>query len=605
MATSTAQVNPVEPSLTCVRLHDEAAVIRRNRYARLRNWATAVILEVASLAVDISEDALEAAAHNEAMALREELCAAGFLDDLPLAFGSGRASSNLDPDPEVLMGRRYRKSGKASKQRRRRKNASSAGQVHTCGASDVRLTEDPEPRMEASQAAALLHQTETVDHSPHSIKPGLECYVFNEGDYLWYHALVIGVDSASTTCTVRFQGSDYEVTVPITWIKPLSGEPECLHGGDSCGETVDEGSVVVCDVGGGDLVEDAAAKEPTPPPVAFAPAEELAPPPVAFTPAKELALPPVAFMSAEELAPPPVAFTPAEELAPPPVECASVVTDPAVASASTGSDGDGCENGEEWHHGSALIAAGDSADAARDSTLEKSGTKRSRRSKKNANWSAPDARNPHDKVAEKYWAQRFRLFSLFDRGIKIDDESFFSITPEAISEHIAERCRCDVLLDPFCGVGGNVIQFAFTCHHVIAIDIDPTKIAAARHNAKIYGVHDRIEFIVGDAIAFMGTLRPGAVDVVYLSPPWGGPVYLEAEAYDVKATIQIGGCDGEELFRKARRVTRNVAYFLPRTSLAEFLASLADDGGHVEVEDQFLNGKLKTRTAYYGDLARR
>lgn len=33
---------------------------------------------------------------------------------------------------------------------------------------------------------------------------------------------------------------------------------------------------------------------------------------------------------------------------------------------------------------------------------------------------------------------------------------------------------------------------------VIAIDIDPVKISCAKHNAKIYGVLDKIEFINGD-----------------------------------------------------------------------------------------------------------
>ena len=42
------------------------------------------------------------------------------------------------------------------------------------------------------------------------------------------------------------------------------------------------------------------------------------------------------------------------------------------------------------------------------------------------------------------------------------------------------------------------IQFAFTCERVIAIDIDPAKIEQARHNARVYGVEDRIQFIVGD-----------------------------------------------------------------------------------------------------------
>ena len=63
--------------------------------------------------------------------------------------------------------------------------------------------------------------------------------------------------------------------------------------------------------------------------------------------------------------------------------------------------------------------------------------------------------------------------------------------------------KCDVMIDPFCGVGGSAIQFAQTCNKVIAIDIDPTKIHAARQNAKIYGVENKIEFIIGKIIIFL------------------------------------------------------------------------------------------------------
>ncbi|KAM4865535.1 trimethylguanosine synthase isoform 2-T2 [Thomomys bottae] len=66
----------------------------------------------------------------------------------------------------------------------------------------------------------------------------------------------------------------------------------------------------------------------------------------------------------------------------------------------------------------------------------------------------------------KYWAQRYRLFSRFDDGIKLDREGWFSVTPEKIAEHIAGRVsqsfRCDIIVDAFCGVGGNTIQFALT-----------------------------------------------------------------------------------------------------------------------------------------------
>ena len=47
-------------------------------------------------------------------------------------------------------------------------------------------------------------------------------------------------------------------------------------------------------------------------------------------------------------------------------------------------------------------------------------------------------------------------------------------------------------------MGSNAIQFAKYFDKVIAIDIDPIKISCAQHNAKIYGVLDKIEFITGD-----------------------------------------------------------------------------------------------------------
>lgn len=59
---------------------------------------------------------------------------------------------------------------------------------------------------------------------------------------------------------------------------------------------------------------------------------------------------------------------------------------------------------------------------------------------------------------------------------------------------------------------------------VIAIDIDPKKIEMAKHNASIYGVADRIEFIIGDFLTLADSLK---ADLIFLSPPWGGPQYLK------------------------------------------------------------------------------
>lgn len=73
---------------------------------------------------------------------------------------------------------------------------------------------------------------------------------------------------------------------------------------------------------------------------------------------------------------------------------------------------------------------------------------------------------------------------------------------------------------------------------VIAIDLDPKKIECAQHNAAIYNVANRIEFIVGDYMQLAPSL---SADVVFLSPPWGGPNYLQADVFDLKTMIVMDG----------------------------------------------------------------
>lgn len=60
----------------------------------------------------------------------------------------------------------------------------------------------------------------------------------------------------------------------------------------------------------------------------------------------------------------------------------------------------------------------------------------------------------------KYWCQRYILFSRFDDGIRMDEEGWFSVTPESIARHHAVKCGGGIVVDCFTGVGGNAIQLA-------------------------------------------------------------------------------------------------------------------------------------------------
>ncbi|KAG7562056.1 hypothetical protein FFLO_02528 [Filobasidium floriforme] len=260
---------------------------------------------------------------------------------------------------------------------------------------------------------------------------------------------------------------------------------------------------------------------------------------------------------------------------------------------------------------------------------------------------------------KKYFHQRRTLFTRYSsHPILLDHTGWYSVTPEKIANHIADRCRCDTVLDGFAGVGGNLIAFAWTCERVIAIDTSMDRLRIARHNAMQYGVADRIEFICADYVEFVeawarrkqrqreerGEMEAVVglgeeVDVVFLSPPWGGTEYLEATDTtsdpDPDASFAIPNhlpafplstllpLPAKELYDLSRKMTPNIAFYLPRNSDAHEISEWADEtpldendltvGGKewVEVEEEWMgcvgkkgaDGKLKAITAYFGGLA--
>lgn len=74
------------------------------------------------------------------------------------------------------------------------------------------------------------------------------------------------------------------------------------------------------------------------------------------------------------------------------------------------------------------------------------------------------------------------------------------------------------MIDACAGAGGNAIGFARAGCTVVAIEINPGRMAMAKHNAKLYGVADRIEFVCGDASAIVPDRE---ADLLFIDPPWG------------------------------------------------------------------------------------
>lgn len=270
--------------------------------------------------------------------------------------------------------------------------------------------------------------------------------------------------------------------------------------------------------------------------------------------------------------------------------------------------------------------------------------------------------NPHpkDEVPDKFWSQRRRLFTLFDDGIQLDKESWYSVTPETIAKHIAAHLVANrenvTILDPFCGCGGNAIAFAQRpeVNLVVCVDKDIEKLKKAACNAAIYNIPGKkMVFIHSNAIAVLSSYHDGKlvfpkqheeltgasekkdsqnrasscvykiggtellpldIHCVFLSPPWGGMDYgnvgkrnytLECIKVEGKKEKHVD-MDGDGILccaATALGTQSPVAYFLPRNINGISLGKSALKAGYtgpVVLEQNVLNGKLKTVTAYFG-----
>ena len=74
---------------------------------------------------------------------------------------------------------------------------------------------------------------------------------------------------------------------------------------------------------------------------------------------------------------------------------------------------------------------------------------------------------------------------------------------------------------------------------------------------------NKIDFVCTNFLTLCPVLKP---DLIFLSPPWGGPdYYIENESFKLE-NMYIGGLNGIELLEKELEITPNVKYFLPKNT---------------------------------------
>jgi predicted RNA methylase len=103
-------------------------------------------------------------------------------------------------------------------------------------------------------------------------------------------------------------------------------------------------------------------------------------------------------------------------------------------------------------------------------------------------------------------------------GAHASGEGRYSLTPEALALELGQLAQGRSVVDACCGSGGNAIGFARAGCAVTALELDPARLAEARHNAALYGVSARISFQLADAREAVEKQR---ADLLFVDPPWG------------------------------------------------------------------------------------
>lgn len=217
---------------------------------------------------------------------------------------------------------------------------------------------------------------------------------------------------------------------------------------------------------------------------------------------------------------------------------------------------------------------------------------------------------------KRYWRKRYQLWSKFDQGVLFTPELWYSVTPERVAKFTAKLAktlapRAKAALDVCCGGGGNTIQFARYFEHLVGVDISSTNVACCEHNARIYGTHKNTHFIKGnwnelqDSTSWVPDvveLQNGKFDVVFSSPPWGGPAVNKKKFFDLHSMRPF---NLRAIVTSMKKFSDNIFLFIPRNldldQIREVVKELYGPNGRARTFQTFENGWLVALLVVFGD----
>ena len=109
---------------------------------------------------------------------------------------------------------------------------------------------------------------------------------------------------------------------------------------------------------------------------------------------------------------------------------------------------------------------------------------------------------------QHYWDR----LSDTEKRMEFDEEGLFSLALEPIALEIAQKTSGKVVADAFCGVGGMAIGLCKGGEKSDSHRSKQKRLGMAKRNAALFGVEDKIDFILGDVLK---TLPATGTDAVF------------------------------------------------------------------------------------------
>jgi trimethylguanosine synthase len=183
----------------------------------------------------------------------------------------------------------------------------------------------------------------------------------------------------------------------------------------------------------------------------------------------------------------------------------------------------------------------------------------------------------------------------FSKPLSADPDAYYMSCPEVVGQHLAKQLsRFKTAVELCCAVGAAVIPLAQSMEKVTGVDISHDRVRDAKHNAELYGVEDKTDFIVGDVLD-PDLLQSISAEVAILDPDWS--------LSGAEKSVHVDNVDDtqpsmREMFNLTKRyITPNIVIRVPK----HFTFDTLSDFGCCRLENISWGGKTRFKLAYFLD----